>query len=243
MEPNTPPDEPVAWHNIFCPRPGEMAALQAAYEAAADPRSPRPGVVVLLSESGLGKTRLLQEFFRWLSTSKDGVGDAGYWQDVLARQGDNLRIDPDPGACNHLVPLPFLWWGVRLSDPGQHNQTMSLSVLASCADRFEPHVEPMLRARRRAERGEERRRSAGDLVVEGLLEALGQLIPGVSPIKAGIVFTKKMSQLWSEQRADKNAAKPCRPIPGLSPRAARCSPGLRSAGPVCVCHRRRAMGQ
>jgi hypothetical protein len=69
--------DPVAWHSIFCPRPAEMAALQAAYEKAADPRAPRPSVIILLWESGLGKTRLLQEFFHWLSTTKDGSGDAG----------------------------------------------------------------------------------------------------------------------------------------------------------------------
>jgi hypothetical protein len=208
MNPNARPGEPVAWHRIFCPRPAEMAALQAAYEAAADTRSPRPGVIVLLSESGLGKTRLLQEFFHWLSTTKDGAGDAGYWPDVLARHGDNLRIDPDPAACNHQVPLPFLWWGVRLPDSGRHNQIMSQSMLASCADRFEPHVEPMLRARRRTDRGREIRRSTRDLVVEALLEGLGQLVPGVSLAKAGVVFTKRMSELWSEHRADYRARLP-----------------------------------
>jgi hypothetical protein len=197
--------EPVAWHSVFCPRPAEMAALQGAYEKAADLRSPRPSIIVLLSESGLGKTRLLQEFFHWLSTTKDGVGDAGYWPDTLARQGDNLHIDPDLASCNHQVPLPFLWWGVRLPDPGRHNQIMSQSVLASCADRFEPHVEPMLRARRRAERGQEARRSTGDMLVEALLEGLGQLVPGVSLAKAGLTFTKRLSQLWSEHRADNEA--------------------------------------
>ncbi len=205
MEANTEPREPIPWYGIFCPRPAEMTALQAAYEAAADTRSPRPGVIVLLSESGLGKTRLVQEFFHWLSTIKDGADDAGYWPDVLARHGDNLRVDPDPTACNHQVPLPFLWWGVRLPDLGRHNQIMSISVLASCADRFEPHVAPMLRARRGAERGGEVRRSTRDLVVEALLEGLGQLVPGVSLAKAGVVFTKRMSELWSDHRTDDRA--------------------------------------
>jgi hypothetical protein len=202
MKPDSGPGEPVSWHRVFCPRPTEMAALQAAFEAAANSRSPQPATIVLLSESGLGKTRLLQEFFHWLSTTKDGAGEMGYWPDVMARHGDNLRIDPDPDACNHQVPLPFLWWGVRLPDPGRHNAIISSSVLMSCADHFQPHVEPMLRARRRATRGSEVRHSTRDLIVEALLEGLGQLVPGVSLAKAGIVFSKRMSELWSEHRAD-----------------------------------------
>jgi hypothetical protein len=209
--------EPVVWHSISCPRPTEMAALQAAYERAAKPNLPRPGVIVLLSESGLGKTRLLQEFFHWLSTTKDGVGEAGYWQDRLAREGDNLHIDPNPALCNSRVPLPFLWWGVRLADPGRSNQGISQSVLASCVEGFDPHVEPMLRARRRAERGKEVRRATGDLLVEGILEGLGHLVPGVSPVKAGIVFTRRIRELWAEQRADHKAV----PTPGEIGRRAR----------------------
>ncbi len=58
----------LGWRHLFVSREDELAWLQAAwYEAKAG----RPQFRVLLGESGLGKTRLVQEFYRWLSSEED----------------------------------------------------------------------------------------------------------------------------------------------------------------------------
>ena len=50
----------------FVGREAEMATLQAAYQAAASERRPR--LVSILGDAGVGKTRLVREFWEWLAT-------------------------------------------------------------------------------------------------------------------------------------------------------------------------------
>lgn len=104
---------------LFVGRTAELKILEAAYEAA---RSGKPRIVGIVAESGYGKTRLVQEFFSWLSTKYDAVGREGYWPDARPYLDDNLHINPPFPDREPEVPLPFLWWGLRLCDPHAHNE-------------------------------------------------------------------------------------------------------------------------
>ena len=82
-------------------RESELGQLRDAFDAAAgaakgvDGRGPRI-VVVLLAESGLGKTRLVQELY--LQLASDAVWDPpshDYWPAVLGDQRDGLRVNPE----------------------------------------------------------------------------------------------------------------------------------------------------
>src|SRR5262252_3235476 len=126
------------WWNIFCPRDAEMGMLRAAYERL-EKIEAGPELVVLVAESGLGKTRLVQEFYNWLSTHKDGVGTKGYWPDALIRENNNLVINPRPQDCIAANPMPFLWWGIRLADPGRRNEAVAVSATSAFIDSLEPH--------------------------------------------------------------------------------------------------------
>jgi tetratricopeptide (TPR) repeat protein len=136
--------------SVFCGRQSEMALLREAFDRIAGP-DPEPQVLVLLAESGLGKTRIAQEFYQWLSTSIDVAGPGGYWPDQLDRIGDNLRINPDPADCDNRATLPFLWWGLRLRDPAGRNQAAT-NALADGLPFLHPHLHPLYVARRRKER-------------------------------------------------------------------------------------------
>ena len=54
-------------------RDAELQQLQAAYRAATDPAAPDRRVVTILGEAGLGKSRLLAEFFNWLELLPETV--------------------------------------------------------------------------------------------------------------------------------------------------------------------------
>ena len=126
------------WRHSFVGREDDLKILRDAYEEA---QSGMPRVVALVAESGFGKTRLAQEFYNWLSTNHDGVGGAGYWPDFLLREEDNLRVNPDLDECGgdgH--PMPFLWWGLRLADPGQRNAVQGSGALLTGLDNLKPHL-------------------------------------------------------------------------------------------------------
>ncbi len=91
-------NDAVPWAGLFCGREAELETLLAAYRRVEAGEGPE--VAVVLGESGLGKTRLVQEFFARLSSGVDAAGEGGYWPDRLVRDGNNLKINPDPRECN-----------------------------------------------------------------------------------------------------------------------------------------------
>ena len=113
-----------AWQSLFVGRESELGWLQDAWR---DAQAGKPQLRVLRGESGLGKTKIVQEFYAWLSRSD--VADPGeYWPDQLL-QGDNLRLNPDLAKQQLGDDLQYLWWGVRWSSPEARN----LSELTHCA--------------------------------------------------------------------------------------------------------------
>ena len=109
----------MMWQGGFVGRDADLRVMQAAWD---DARQGTPRVLALVAESGFGKTRLAQEFYNWLSVTQDGREGAGYWPDRLLRSEDNLRVNPEivnPDKAE--TTMPFLWWGLRLADPGGRN--------------------------------------------------------------------------------------------------------------------------
>src|SRR5690606_29876084 len=67
---------------VFCGRDAELAALERAWDTVAHADAPEPRVVALVAESGLGKTRIVQEFYRRLSVREQGE-TLRYWPPSL----------------------------------------------------------------------------------------------------------------------------------------------------------------
>ena len=141
-----------------------------------------PEIAVVLGESGLGKTRLVQEFFARLSRGVDAEGEGGYWPDRLVRDANNLKVNPDPADCNpsRVADMRFLWWGIRMLDRSGHNA--GLGGLSDSVALLRAHLEPFARARLVSGRIKDAAKSAaldvaieiGNLFTFGLL-GLGKL--------------------------------------------------------------------
>ena len=131
-----------AWRHMFVGREPDMAYLQERWD---DAREGRPQVVVLLGESGLGKTRLVQEFYRWLSTAAD---PGGYWPEAFT--GENASLDVNPHfPADHLptAPIPWLWWGLRWTNPEGRNRVGEVG-LRDYRHVLLAHTEPIAARRR-----------------------------------------------------------------------------------------------
>lgn len=127
----------------FCGRAQELAMLQAAFDRVNVAES-RPELITILGESGLGKTRLIQQFYNWLSTHRDRAGAEGYWPDVLSDNDAYAEVNPaDP--ANGAAPMPYLWLGIRCRD--------KLTDLRTYVSALEPHLQPLADARERQKLG------------------------------------------------------------------------------------------
>jgi AAA ATPase domain len=163
------------WRHLFVARGEEMAWLQAAWREV---KAGRPRFLVLLADSGLGKTRLVQEFYRWLSRAEDpGTPECaeGYWPDAFTSETGSLDVNPafPKDRTGPVPPIPWLWWGLRWVMPERRNEVANGCALIDFRADLEPHIRPILAARRL----QEVRREAGWKIVSVLGQAIAQLSP------------------------------------------------------------------
>ena len=105
---------------------GRETDLQHLVDAWKKAKEGQPQFEVILADSGFGKTRLIQEFYTWLSQNEDPKGIEGYWPDYLGKNGKSLEINPDFSEYKRKGKIPWLWWGLRWHDTfGTRNHTPS----------------------------------------------------------------------------------------------------------------------
>ena len=182
----------------FVGRQRELSELLSAWEHVAAGRGPR--TVVVLAESGLGKTRLAQALYEAIAA--DGAanleGERGYWPTVLGADGNNLRVNPPLDACAPAAPMPFLWWGIRLVDPLGPNH-LAGGVLPSSVERdLLPHLEPLQRETRRRDRRARVAKVAAGLATDAVVDAL----PFASLLKTLVSTGLELKGIHDEGRRD-----------------------------------------
>lgn len=185
----------------FCGRAAELAALCAAWDAVKAGWG--PGTIAVLGERGLGKTRLVQEFFATIA-ARDG---GSYWPSMLAAPGNSLQINPPPDQARPGVP-PFLWWGLRLPDPaGGHDP--GIGTLAAAA---ETHLAPQVAPFRREVRRKDRRREAfavgKGVALDVMLDAAIDLIPFGGLARTLTEAGADLHRIYREERAETAATGP-----------------------------------
>lgn len=104
--------------SVFQGRETEMAWLRRAWGEVV---RGTPQMRILAAESGYGKTRIVQEFYAWLSAHQD---PNNYWPSALAEERQNLRVMPqvDKIERGKDKKAPWFWWGMRwIADPDGRN--------------------------------------------------------------------------------------------------------------------------
>ncbi|MBM4369529.1 MAG: ATP-binding protein, partial [Deltaproteobacteria bacterium] len=73
-------------------REKELEQLQGLFRKVVGGEGPK--MAVILAHTGVGKTRLAQEFYRWLAASSKWNA-SGFWPKDLGEVGQSLRVNPD----------------------------------------------------------------------------------------------------------------------------------------------------
>ncbi len=94
-----------------------------------------PQFLVLKGMTGIGKTRLVQELYRWLSLKVDlpSKGFAsGYWPDLIINEATKERVNPifDQRARPE---IPFLWLGLKFDEPAPLPKNATPEVIQQLA--------------------------------------------------------------------------------------------------------------
>jgi WD40 repeat protein len=139
------------WIRLFTGRERELETLRrllltCAPTLSTDPNraSCRPSLAVLVGDSGVGKSRLVQEFYRQLACAptEGGLDPTDYWPDSFADPDQSAKVvNPTlvPGQTTGKVP-PFIWWGIRWPEPPSGQAPSQLQLTSPYfLDQLEAH--------------------------------------------------------------------------------------------------------
>ena len=126
----------------FHGRNEELDWLSGLLDDVAGTRVPR--LAVILAESGLGKTALVQALYRKLTTDTrwDGPSPGGFWPDAFQGSDDDLKVNPDfPESYQPGEPPKYMWLGIRWQNPGNRNRDDQVCPLPEARNVLNRHVE------------------------------------------------------------------------------------------------------
>jgi tetratricopeptide (TPR) repeat protein len=129
--------------SAFYGRQQELAWLRQQFESCGSAGPERgPRMVFLVAESGLGKSRLVQElYFALASDPRWDPPDVDYWPDAFATTGDVLRITPDMKGHKAQGPPRFIWLGARCVSTEGRNGHPERSILPAIRSSMMVHAE------------------------------------------------------------------------------------------------------
>jgi len=158
---------------------GRNTALEAIQQSWMQAREAHPQVVNVIADTGIGKTRLVQAFYEWLSTSPDqgdAAGSQGYWPDDL---GDGRqRVVYPPLERFEVFDLKqnsilWLWWGMFWMDSEGENEC----ALSRFHSNLEAHLQmPELERKFKASSCS----AFNEVMADEDLNQLAEFIPGSS---------------------------------------------------------------
>jgi tetratricopeptide (TPR) repeat protein len=111
----------------FYGRKAELQHLHAAWQQVT--KTNQPQVITIVAETGLGKSRLVQELYHTLTT--DPMWDPpvfNYWPDAFQSPSMQLQVNPEFTHHRPNGPPMFLWLGMRWSDQHERNLQSSLAL-------------------------------------------------------------------------------------------------------------------
>jgi len=131
---------------MFVGRNSQREALRTSWAKVV---TGQPQCIVLLGESGLGKTRLAADFYSWLSCEHDLNN---YWPaEISTDDGHSLFVSPkfDSVVGSNDQPsqpkqIPWLWWGMRADDHRNRNPRPTSCCLQESISELRPHLASLI---------------------------------------------------------------------------------------------------
>lgn len=101
-----------------------------------------PRIAVVIAESGLGKSRLVQALYQQLTTDPQwDPPEVNYWPDAFDSLHNLVPVNPDLKYYKPQVPPRFLWLGMRWQLPGEQNIDERNCALPEARHALQSHVE------------------------------------------------------------------------------------------------------
>ncbi len=111
----------------FFGRQTELHHLHTAWQQVTEAHIPQ--VITIVAETGVGKSRLVQELYHTLTTDlRWDPPIFNYWPDAFQSPSTQLQVNPEFAQHQPNGPPMFLWLGMRWSDQHERNLQSSLTL-------------------------------------------------------------------------------------------------------------------
>lgn len=201
LSPNTPVVSTSDWRTVFCGRQKELTALLNAFESIQNGGIPR--AIAILGDRGMGKTRLIQEFYKQLSLRHD---PQKYWPAQLPHDWVAPKLDDAQTRAHYESfpwqerPIPYVWWGFRVADSIGRNGI--ISNVSMHLEGLHPHLANIFAARALKEKNEAKRDGLRSIATD-VGKVFLDLIPGVSSAITAIELADKCRTVWNARLDEK----------------------------------------
>ena len=191
----------------FHGRAEELAWLRGLWDACTtrDATTGRytggPRMAVVVAESGIGKSRLVQALYQQLTIDPAwDPPEVNYWPDAFNDQGVQLRVVPDMEGHVANGPPRFAWLGARWQPTDVRNVSDRRSALPELRHSMMVHAEIL---RRQGSAWQDATgRIRGAIEKDGLGEALGQLADAAVPFGGLLMKLFKGAADFAKDRKD-----------------------------------------
>ena len=191
----------------FHGRAEELAWLRGLWDACTtrDATTGRytggPRMAVVVAESGIGKSRLVQALYQQLTIDPAwDPPEVNYWPDAFNDQGVQLRVVPDMEGHLANGPPRFAWLGARWQPTDVRNVSDRRSALPELRHSMMVHAEIL---RRQGSAWQDATgRIRGAIEKDGLGEALGQLADAAVPFGGLLMKLFKGAADFAKDRKD-----------------------------------------
>ena len=168
----------------FVGRQDELTWLRSQFDACAtrgpDGQYGGPRMAFVIAESGIGKSRLVQELYLQLTSDPRWDPPAvDYWPDAFKTSDEELHVVPDMNGHVAKGPPRFAWLGARWRPTDERNVLARTSILSGLRSSLTVHAD-ILRAHQSLWQ-DAAGRVIGAIRHEGVGEVIGQLADSALP--------------------------------------------------------------
>ncbi|MCG8066706.1 MAG: AAA family ATPase [Candidatus Thiodiazotropha taylori] len=156
-----------------------------------------PCFFVVKADSGVGKTRLIQEFYHWLSKEHD---DDNYWCDSLYDERKAMSIVPPISdlPLNEVPDLPWLWLASRCQGVPVSSGEGEVDVAFDAVrHQLAIHLSAIFRAQKRKHVNKNLAKAGFGLIASFALPGSGHLIEIFNVLMEGASGTLSVTELYS----------------------------------------------
>lgn len=167
--------------NEFAGRDNELKVLKEAY---GEMKKGKPQLVTLIGDTGLGKTRIVQEFYEYLAKNEN---EGAYWPERLLDKEKSMSLIPDLNKINikGYDQISWMWYAMRCEERDKRNSISTSTVLDELREQIGIHAYTIYKKKEQTEKNKNAIRS-----LIGLIASFG--LPG-----AGIPVINAVTQIFS----------------------------------------------